>query len=97
MSIKEQVRLRYPSEFVTGISGYYSPGRIISLAFITNKGTYGPFGGCAGKNDTAFEYKLGEDNTFEGFHGTVGKLHSTADAHLNYWDLYETDDDAEQC
>lgn len=67
-----QVRLSYPSEFLTGISGWHVPGIIRSLTFITNKRTYGPFGGVAGNIDRAFEYKLGEDNKFAGFHGTAG-------------------------
>lgn len=67
-----QVRLSYPSEFLTGISGWHVNGIIRSLTFITNKTTYGPFGRVAGKIDSAFEYKLGEDNKFAGFHGTAG-------------------------
>lgn len=67
-----QVRLSYPSEFLTGISGWHVSGIIRSLTFITNKRTYGPFGGVAGNIYSSFEYKLGEDNKFAGFHGTAG-------------------------
>ncbi|KAI8561826.1 hypothetical protein RHMOL_Rhmol04G0371700 [Rhododendron molle] len=66
------VRLSYPSEFLTGISGSHVYGNIRSLTFITNKRAYGPFGGVAGKTDRAFKYELGEDNKFAGFHGTAG-------------------------
>ncbi|KAF7146265.1 hypothetical protein RHSIM_Rhsim04G0238300 [Rhododendron simsii] len=66
------VRLSYPSEFLSGISGWHVSGIIRSLTFITNKRTYGPFGGVARNIDTAFEYKLGEDNKFAGYHGTAG-------------------------
>ncbi|KAF7145771.1 hypothetical protein RHSIM_Rhsim04G0238400 [Rhododendron simsii] len=66
------VRLSYPSEFLSGITGWHVSGIIRSLTFITNKRTDGPFGGVAGNIDSAFEYKLGEDNKFARFHGTAG-------------------------
>ncbi|XP_058212663.1 protein RESTRICTED TEV MOVEMENT 1-like [Rhododendron vialii] len=78
------LRLNYPSEFLTGINGYHSSGRIVSLTFITNKGIYRQSGRLAGRlnhYDSSFEYKLGEDNTFGGFHGT-------ADVYLNSIGVY---------
>ncbi|KAH7842404.1 hypothetical protein Vadar_004945 [Vaccinium darrowii] len=64
------VTLNYPSEYLVGISGSYTYNyveRVLSISFITNKRTYGPFGSGAGDSD--FEYQLGEERTLAGFHG----------------------------
>ncbi|KAI8561823.1 hypothetical protein RHMOL_Rhmol04G0371400 [Rhododendron molle] len=71
------VKLDYPSEFITGISGchgqYEANGckQILSITFTTNNRTYGPFGGpgVGCKYDSAFRYQLGLDRPFGGFHG----------------------------
>ncbi|KAF7144494.1 hypothetical protein RHSIM_Rhsim04G0237600 [Rhododendron simsii] len=78
------LRLNYPSEFLTGINGYHSSRQIVSLTFIINKGIYGQSGRLAGRlnhYDSSFEYNLGADNTFGGFHGT-------ADIYLNSIGVY---------
>ncbi|KAF7146489.1 hypothetical protein RHSIM_Rhsim04G0236000 [Rhododendron simsii] len=71
------VKLDYPSEFITGISGIrgchgtasiFCDEHILSITFTTNKRTYGPFGGPGG-GDSAFRYQLGPDRPFGGFHG----------------------------
>ncbi|KAF7145449.1 hypothetical protein RHSIM_Rhsim04G0238100 [Rhododendron simsii] len=73
------VKLDYPSEFITGISGCYckigsnSNKKILSITFTTNNRTYGPFGGRGGgENDSAFRYQLGLDRPFGGFYGYSG-------------------------
>jgi len=77
------VTLNYPSEYLTGISGTYGytypTMRVFSISFITNKRTYGPFG--SGGGDYGFEYQLGEDHSFGGFHGR-------ADEYLNAIGVY---------
>ncbi|KAH7842870.1 hypothetical protein Vadar_009969 [Vaccinium darrowii] len=68
------VKLNYPSELITGISGYSGireRDRVVtSIIFTTNKSTYGPFG-CRAGDDTAFDYQIGGHNKFGGFHGTA--------------------------
>ncbi|XP_058212660.1 inactive protein RESTRICTED TEV MOVEMENT 1-like isoform X1 [Rhododendron vialii] len=74
------VKLDYPSEFITGISGCYghpsanSRMQILSITFTTNNRTYGPFGGpgFGSKFDSPFRYQLGLDRPFGGFHGYSG-------------------------
>ncbi|XP_058212661.1 mannose/glucose-specific lectin-like isoform X2 [Rhododendron vialii] len=76
----KQVKLDYPSEFITGISGCYghpsanSRMQILSITFTTNNRTYGPFGGpgFGSKFDSPFRYQLGLDRPFGGFHGYSG-------------------------
>ncbi|KAH7844698.1 hypothetical protein Vadar_030734 [Vaccinium darrowii] len=66
------VTLDYPSEYLVGISGSYSDTSVSSISFITNNMTYGPFGSRGGDSDSEdsdFEYHLGEDRSFGGFHG----------------------------
>ncbi|KAH7844120.1 hypothetical protein Vadar_024565 [Vaccinium darrowii] len=76
------VTLNYPSEFLTGINVWHYNGQIVSLTFSTSKGRYGPFGGQSSKPYySTFDYKLGEDNTFGGFHGT-------GDVYLNSIGVY---------
>ncbi|XP_058212659.1 inactive protein RESTRICTED TEV MOVEMENT 1-like [Rhododendron vialii] len=72
------VKLNYPSEYLTGISGSYyysntcSQWLIFTVAFSTNNRTYGPFG-VPHKQGYAFEYQLGEDHPFGGFHGRASE------------------------
>ncbi|KAI8561821.1 hypothetical protein RHMOL_Rhmol04G0371300 [Rhododendron molle] len=74
------VTLNYPSEFLTAISGSYGwfsaldgvqMQIVSSITFTTNIKTYGPFG-CCRQNDAAFDFQLGQDNGFGGFHGIAG-------------------------
>nr|GME04361.1 inactive protein RESTRICTED TEV MOVEMENT 1-like [Ipomoea batatas]GME04407.1 inactive protein RESTRICTED TEV MOVEMENT 1-like [Ipomoea batatas]GME15521.1 inactive protein RESTRICTED TEV MOVEMENT 1-like [Ipomoea batatas] len=79
------IALDYPSEFLTGVHGnhgrsvnLYSSSSIItimSITFVTNKPTYGPFGRQHKDNcGTPFGFKIsGNDsrNWISGFYGTV--------------------------
>ncbi|KAH7844868.1 hypothetical protein Vadar_032496 [Vaccinium darrowii] len=68
------VKLNYPSELITGISGYSGirdRERVVtSIIFTTNNAAYGPFG-CGTRDDIAFDYQMGGHNKFCGFHGTA--------------------------
>ncbi|XP_043714900.1 jacalin-related lectin 3-like [Telopea speciosissima] len=65
------VEIDYPSEFLTGISGYkdslFSDYMVKSLTFETNRRKFGPFGQEEG---THFCIELGSKRFFGGFHGT---------------------------
>ncbi|XAR64882.1 hypothetical protein NMG60_11008768 [Bertholletia excelsa] len=69
----KMVKLSYPEEFLTSISGTHLPrrgGRITSLAFATNKNNYyGPFG-CTRFGGPEFIFDLGKERPFGGFHGS---------------------------
>lgn len=75
-----QVKLNI-SEFLTSVSGKYADGRLVSLAFGTNKHKFGPFGktdACDNPKSTSSEkphkkfcYNFGPSSCFEGFHGSV--------------------------
>lgn len=74
-----QIKLDYPSEFLTWIRGYYVDFRpiviqpatyVTSITFGTNKATYGPFGSHE-SCDIEFDFKFGTDASFGGFHGTT--------------------------
>lgn len=67
-----QVKLNYPLEYITGISGHSGTRDgeqvVTSIIFTTNNAVYGPFGRPA-QDDIAFDYQMGEHNKFCGFHG----------------------------
>ncbi|XAR49697.1 hypothetical protein NMG60_11032973 [Bertholletia excelsa] len=68
------VKLNYPKEYLTSISGTYVPkddgGKIISITFLTNKNIYhGPVGGNR-PGVPEFKFELGKDRQFGGFHGS---------------------------
>uniref|UniRef100_A0A5B7B841 Putative inactive protein RESTRICTED TEV MOVEMENT 1-like n=1 Tax=Davidia involucrata TaxID=16924 RepID=A0A5B7B841_DAVIN len=72
------VKLDYPSEFLTRLSGhvvYRDRGYDVdSITFGTNRGTHGPFGGSfegTGEDDTFFDFQMGQDRPFGGFHGST--------------------------
>ncbi|KAK4736761.1 hypothetical protein R3W88_000458 [Solanum pinnatisectum] len=73
-----KVVLDYPSEFLTSIRGFHdleSPDTFIylrSITFGTNKDTYGPYGMKTRVNYKLkeFNFEIGDDCTFGGFHGT---------------------------
>ena len=78
----------YPPEFLIGISGSYSSSRtsagqqtVSSITFSTTNKTYRPFG-RPGEKDRAFEYQLGRENAFGGFHGTTGTYLNSIGAYL---------------
>ncbi|KAL3505631.1 hypothetical protein ACH5RR_031013 [Cinchona calisaya] len=64
------VKLDYPSEYLTCISGFKFPGYLTSITFTTNRGTYGPFGQAA-RDNREFRFQLGQDRQFGGFCGTA--------------------------
>ncbi|CAL5393440.1 unnamed protein product [Camellia sinensis] len=75
------VRLNYPDEFLTSISGSYHTEQIFdgfdaedhvmtSITFGTNQGSHGPFGE-PGKYDSKFNFQMGQDRPFGGFHGST--------------------------
>ncbi|PSR85082.1 Protein RESTRICTED TEV MOVEMENT like [Actinidia chinensis var. chinensis] len=74
------IKLNYKEEFLTSLGGTYrhtSRGgfTITSLSFGTNRGNHGPFGstnrGRPAGDDETFNFQLGEDRSFGGFHGTT--------------------------
>ncbi|XAR56997.1 hypothetical protein NMG60_11024993, partial [Bertholletia excelsa] len=69
------VELNYPDEFLTSISGSYHTSRnaLTSILFTTNISTHGPFG-KQNWDDREFNFSLGEDRSFGGFHGTTTRL-----------------------
>ncbi|KAI8011050.1 Protein RESTRICTED TEV MOVEMENT 1 [Camellia lanceoleosa] len=77
----ETVKLNYPDEFLTSISGSYSPSKVTSITFDTNRGRYGPFGQQR-QIDSQFIFQMGQDRQFGGFHG------STRDGHLESIGVY---------
>lgn len=73
----DSVQLKYPSEYVTSISGHYSDYErcITELNICTNKIRYGSFG-CTKypyprKDDLEFHFKMGLGHQFHGFYGSV--------------------------
>ncbi|KAL7220797.1 hypothetical protein ACSBR2_013649 [Camellia fascicularis] len=74
------VKLNYPDEFLTSISGSYICGyryKVTSITFDTNRGRYGPFG-QQHQCDREFIFQMGQDRQFGGFHGSIkdGSLES---------------------
>ncbi|OVA11735.1 Mannose-binding lectin [Macleaya cordata] len=69
-----QINLRYPEEFLTSVSGYYSPAVhggtavIRSLMFTSNQRTFGPFGIEEG---TPFSFPM-DGGLIVGFRGRSG-------------------------
>ncbi|KAL7252188.1 hypothetical protein ACSBR1_013938 [Camellia fascicularis] len=70
-------------EFLTSISGSCHPEKFLtndyqlvedlvltSITFGTNQGSYGPFGE-PGEYDTKFNFQMGQDRPFGGFHGST--------------------------
>ncbi|XP_031122507.1 jacalin-related lectin 20-like [Ipomoea triloba] len=79
----EMIMLDYPTELLTGLYGFYdnpSCTHIRCITFVTNKATYGPFGGQSPRSpEKAFSFQLRgkERNWITGFYGTIvhnGKL-----------------------
>ncbi|GLT81508.1 hypothetical protein SLA2020_528900 [Shorea laevis] len=66
------IRLKYPSEFVTGISGDCLPNKkLSSLKITTNKRSYGPFGRPTFAHQ--FDFQFGNSRQFGGFYGYCDK------------------------
>jgi hypothetical protein len=72
--VRTQIKLGYPDEYLTTVSGHYAPIApggspvIRSLAFRTNQGAYGPFGVAEG---TPFEFPV-DGGVIVGFCGRSG-------------------------
>ncbi|XAR57000.1 hypothetical protein NMG60_11024997 [Bertholletia excelsa] len=73
--ILKTVILNYPSEFLTSVGGKYDGSRnaLTSIVFTTNIDRYGLFGSPE-RDDTEFNFDLGKDSSFGGFHGTTTKI-----------------------
>lgn len=67
-----QVKLKFPTEYITHVSGHksYNNNHVCSITFGTNQAQYGPFGNFTA-HDKEFNFKLGQDRQFAGFHGTA--------------------------
>ena len=61
-----------PDEYITGVEGRYDYWLIHSVSIITNKATYGPFGGDGG--DRAFQLQVPRGAEVIGFAGQSGGL-----------------------
>ncbi|GFP85257.1 inactive protein restricted tev movement 1 [Phtheirospermum japonicum] len=74
----DAVKLNYPSEYITWISGKKNKinGYLQSITFGTNRGEYGPFGQSPSCSNE-FTFRLGE-RQFGGFHGTADSLSVTS-------------------
>ncbi|KAM3326635.1 inactive protein RESTRICTED TEV MOVEMENT 1-like [Capsicum chacoense] len=67
--------LDYPSEFLTSISGSFhsvtNGAALSSITFGTNKASYGPFGDPSSTSTKHFNFQIGNQFSFGGFHGSV--------------------------
>ncbi|KAF3646816.1 putative AT-rich interactive domain-containing protein 2-like isoform X1 [Capsicum annuum] len=75
----DSVILDYPSEFLTSISGSFhsitNGAALSSITFGTNKASYGPFGDPSSTSTKHFNFQIGNQFSFGGFHGSVRQLH----------------------
>lgn len=83
-----RIKLEYPHELLTCISGYYGPVTrddhckvIRSLTFYTSRGKYGPFGEEIG---TYFTSTTTEGKVV-GFHGRSGSYLDAIGIHMQHW------------
>lgn len=82
-----RVKLEYPHEVLTRISGYYGPINcgtmkvVRSLTFYTSRGTYGPFGEEIG---TYFTSGV-TDGKVVGFHGKSSAYLDAIGVHSQHW------------
>ncbi|KAM3249115.1 inactive protein RESTRICTED TEV MOVEMENT 1-like [Capsicum annuum] len=71
----DSVILDYPSEFLTSISGSFhsitNGAALSSITFGTNKASYGPFGDPSSTSTKHFNFQIGNQFSFGGFHGSV--------------------------
>lgn len=71
-----KVVLDYPSEFLIEIKGTNHGNDLRSITFVTNKGTYGPYGsGRPMVVDKEFNIRIGNDRSFGGFHGVKAQTY----------------------
>ncbi|XP_021851042.1 jacalin-related lectin 3 isoform X1 [Spinacia oleracea] len=83
-----RVKLEYPHEMLTCISGYYGPVAkddhpkvIRSLTFYTSRGKYGPFGEETGTYFTSTTTQ----GKVVGFHGRSGSNLDAIGVHMQHW------------
>lgn len=83
-----QIKLEYPHEMLTCISGYYGsvtkddPSKVIrSLTFYTSRGKYGPFGEEIG----TFFTSTTTEGKVVGFHGRSGSYLDAVGVHMQHW------------
>ncbi|KAK1426975.1 hypothetical protein QVD17_15657 [Tagetes erecta] len=90
------VEIGYPNEVLTSVSGKYKDGRLVSIAFETNKKKFGPFGrtGCSSNSslyeDFRYEFTAGR---FGGFHESVddGSMYAIG-VYVKSYEVYTLDD-----
>ncbi|KAL9673938.1 hypothetical protein QQ045_030202 [Rhodiola kirilowii] len=87
-STTHPIKLDYPNEVLTCISGYASPlckdgnSKIIrSLTFYTTRGKYGPFGEEVG----TFFTSVKTEGKIIGFHGRSGSYLDAIGVHMQHW------------
>ncbi|KAL9673167.1 hypothetical protein QQ045_029421 [Rhodiola kirilowii] len=87
-STTHPIKLDYPNEVLTCISGYASPlckdgnSKIIrSLTFYTTRGKYGPFGEEVGTFFTSVKTR----GKIVGFHGRSGSYLDAIGVHMQHW------------
>uniref|UniRef100_A0A803LKG9 Jacalin-type lectin domain-containing protein n=1 Tax=Chenopodium quinoa TaxID=63459 RepID=A0A803LKG9_CHEQI len=83
-----RIKLEYPNESLTCISGYYGPVTkddhpkvIRSLTFYTSRGKYGPFGEETG----TFFTSTTTEGKVVGFHGRSGSYLDAIGVHMQHW------------
>ena len=82
-----QIKLEYPHEVLTCISGYYGPignehSKVInSLTFYTSRGKYGPFGEEIG----TFFTSTTTEGKVVGFHGRSSLYLDAIGVHMQHW------------
>eukprot|EP00257_Ricinus_communis_P015536 XP_015573475.1 jacalin-related lectin 3 isoform X1 [Ricinus communis] len=83
-----RVKLEYPHEVLTRISGYYGPASrderptvVKSLTFYTSRGQYGPFGEEIG----TFFTSTTTEGKVVGFHGRCGAYLDAIGVHMQHW------------
>lgn len=78
------VRLKYPTEFIIGITGDCFPNlKLSSLTIVTNLGSYGPFGRAT--SSRIFDFQLGISRQFGGFYGYCDKARNNCPAALGVY------------
>lgn len=84
----EQIKLDYPDEVLTCISGYYGPLKkdqgtkvIKSLTFHTSRRKFGPFGEELGN----FFTSTTTQGKVVGFHGRSGMYLDAIGVHMQHW------------
>lgn len=90
------MQIGYPHEVLTSVSGEYKDGRLVSIAFETNRQKFGPFGrtgSCSNSSSYAnFKYEF-TAGRFGGFHGSVddGSVYAIG-VYVKSYELIDLDD-----